>query len=166
MKHSISSIQFRELECDAVQGYLFSRPVSSERLAALLTQSVLQPIESLKKSPKKPLPSLHGQISITRLNGKEVNVGASPILITRSTNRSVHFYASIRLPVDHQIELSLQLTDVIHPKTLIEPLALTELDNGLFHYSADYKVRAQSGQIMKALENSQQLKLDEFFMLS
>lgn len=154
---------FRELECNAVQGYLFSRPVSSERLAALLTQSVLQPIESLKQSPKKPLSSLHGQISITRLNGKEINVGASPILITRSTNRSVHFYASIRLPVNHQIELSLQLTDVIHPKTLIEPLALTELDNGLFHYSADYKVRAQSGQIMKALENSQQLKLDEFF---
>ncbi|MCT4781268.1 MULTISPECIES: EAL domain-containing protein [Exiguobacterium] len=158
--------QFREFECHAVQGYLFSRPVDIEALRLLLNQGVLQPVESMKKSPKKPLPSLHGLISITRLNGKDVNVGSSPILITRSTNRSVHFYASIRLPVDHQIELSLQLTDVIHPKTLIEPLAVTELDNGLFHYSADYKIRAQSGQIMKALETSQQLKLDEFFMLS
>lgn len=158
--------QFRDLECHAVQGYLFSRPVGIEALRPLLKQGVLQPVESLKKSPKKPLPSLHGLISITRLNGKDVNVGASPILITRSTNRSVHFYASIRLPVDHQIELSLQLTDIIHPKTLIEPLAVTELDNGLFHYSADYKVRAQSGQIMKALETSEQLKLDEFFLLS
>ena len=97
---------------------------------------------------------------------KGCQVGASPVLITRSTNRSVHFYASIRLPVDHQIELSLQLTDIVHPKTLIEPLAVTELDNGLFHYSADYKIRAQSGQIMKALETSEQLKLDEFFLLS
>ncbi|WP_110418109.1 putative bifunctional diguanylate cyclase/phosphodiesterase [Exiguobacterium antarcticum] len=158
--------QFREFECHAVQGYLFSRPVGIEQLPVVLKQAVLVPMESMKKSPKKPLPSLHGHISITRLNGKDVNVGSSPILITRSTNRSVHFYASIRLPVNHQIELSLQLTDVVHPKTLIEPLALTELDNGLFHYSADYKIRAQSSQIMKALETSQQLKLDEFFMLS
>ncbi|MCG4607085.1 hypothetical protein L0O74_12210, partial [Bifidobacterium longum] len=88
----------------AVQGYLFSRPVGIDTLRLLLKQSVLHPVESMKKSPKKPLPSLHGLISITRLNGKDVNVGASPILITRSTNRSVHFYASIRLPVDHQIE--------------------------------------------------------------
>jgi len=158
--------QFRDFECHAVQGYLFSRPVGIEALRLLLKQGVLQPVESMKKSPKKPLPSLHGLISITRLNGKDVNVGASPVLITRSTNRSVHFYASIRLPVDHQIELSLQLTDIVHPKTLIEPLAVTELDNGLFHYSADYKIRAQSGQIMKALETSEQLKLDEFFLLS
>lgn len=58
------------------------------------------------------------------------------------------------------------LTDIIHLKTLIEPLAVTELENGLFHYSADYKIRAQSGQIMKVLETSEQLKLDKFFVLS
>lgn len=156
---------FRQAECHAVQGYLFSRPVDGEQLPKLLRLGILSPVETLKTSSKKPLPSLHGQVTITRLNGKEVNVGASPILITRSTNRSVHFYGSVRLPVNHQIELSLQLKDVSHPRTIIEPLTITELDNGLFHYSADYKVRAQSVHLMKALEHSQQEKLDDFFML-
>lgn len=157
---------FRDFECHAVQGYLFSRPVSASELVNVLRLGVLSPIESLKASPKQQLPSVHAQVTITRLNGKAVNVGASPILITRSTNRSVHFYASIRLPVDHQIELSLQLKDVDHPRTIIEPLAITELDNGLFHYSADYKVRAQSILLMKALEHSEQQKLDDFFSLT
>ncbi len=157
---------FRDFECHAVQGYLFSRPVSASELVNVLRLGVLSPIESLKASPKQQLPSVHAQVTITRLNGKTVNVGASPILITRSTNRSVHFYASIRLPVDHQIELSLRLKDVDHPRTIIEPLAITELDNGLFHYSADYKVRAQSILLMKALEHSEQQKLDDFFSLT
>ncbi|WP_251137010.1 EAL domain-containing protein [Exiguobacterium sp. s193] len=156
---------FRSAECHAVQGYLFSRPVAEQDLPKLLRLGTLIPSETLKVSPKKPLPSLHGQVTITRLNGKEVHVGASPILITRSTNRSVHFYSSVRLPVNHQIELSLQLKDVTHPETIVEPLTITELDNGLFHYSADYKVRAQSVHLMKALEHSQQEKLDDFFML-
>ncbi|WP_251136145.1 hypothetical protein [Exiguobacterium sp. S90] len=72
----------------------------------------------------------------------------------------------IHLPVDHQIELSLRLKDVNHPRTIIEPLAITELDNGLFHYSADYKVRAPSILLMKALEHSEQQKLDDFFSLT
>lgn len=158
--------RFRDLECHAVQGYLFSRPVHADQIAPLLTQSTLQPMEAIHQPPKKPLLSLHGLISITRLNGKAITVGASSVLITRSTNRSVHFYASIRLPINHQIELSLQLTDVVHPRILIEPLSLTELDNGLFHYAADYKVRAQSAHVIKALEHSEQLKLDDVFLLS
>ncbi|WP_294751444.1 hypothetical protein, partial [uncultured Exiguobacterium sp.] len=70
-------------------------------------------------------------------------------------------YSSIRLPIHQNIELSVTLTSLIHPEILLVPVSITELDNGLFHYAADFKVRALSSLVQEQLKHSQPSFLED-----
>ena len=154
---------YRELECDMIQGYLFSKPVDIETFKQLLAQGTLYPQDTGTAPPKEPILSLHAHVTISKLNGKTIQVGSSPILINRCTNRTISFYSSIRLPVEHELELSLQLHQLTHPDILITPTSISELDNGLFYYVADFHVRALSLIVREQLNHSHHSRVDDFF---
>ncbi|MER2124544.1 MAG: GGDEF domain-containing protein, partial [Exiguobacterium indicum] len=113
--------------------------------------------------PKEPILSLHAKVTISKLNGQSIQVGSSPILINRCTNRTISFYSSIRLPVNHKLELSLQLHHLTHPYIFLEPTSISELDNGLFYYMADFQVRALSLIVQEQLNHSHHSRVDDFF---
>lgn len=157
---------YRELECDMIQGYLFSKPVGVETLKQLLTDGTLYPTDTGTSAPQEPILSLHAMVTISKLNDRVIQVGSSPILINRCTNQSVFFYSSIRLPVHQQLELSLTLNHLSHQPLLLRPISITELDNGFFYYTADFNVRALSIIVQEQLHLSHQIRIDEFFEMS
>ncbi len=154
---------YRDLECDMIQGYLFSKPVDIETFKQLLENGTLYPKDTGTAPPKEPILSLHAKVTISKLNGQPIQVGSSPILINRCTNRTISFYSSIRLPVKHKLELSLQLHHLTHPDIFIEPTSISELDNGLFYYVADFQVRALSLIVQEQLNHSHHSRVDDFF---
>lgn len=154
---------YRDLECDMIQGYLFSKPVDIETFKQLLENGILYPKDTGTAPPKEPILSLHAKVTISKLNGQAIQVGSSPILINRCTNRTISFYSSIRLPVKHKLELSLQLHHLTHPDIFIEPTSISELDNGLFYYVADFQVRALSLIVQEQLNHSHHSRVDDFF---
>ncbi|OAN10172.1 GGDEF domain-containing phosphodiesterase [Exiguobacterium undae] len=157
---------YRELECDMIQGYLFSKPIDVLHLKQLLLEGTLYPTDTGTASPKEPTLSLHAKVTITKLNNKVIQVGSSPILINRCTSQSVFFYSSIRLPVQQQLELSLKLNDLTHPELLLRPVSITELDNGFFYYTADFHIRALSIVVQEQLNLTHQVRIDDFFEAS
>ena len=152
---------YRELQCDLIQGYLFSKPVSESTFEKLLTKGMLYPQHTGTAAPVEAILSLFAQITITRLNGRAIQVGSSDILINRCTNKTLFFYSSIRLPIHQNIELNVTLASLIHPEIFLVPASITELDNGLFHYAADFKVRALSSLVQEQLKHSQPSFLED-----
>ena len=146
---------YRELQCDLIQGYLFSKPVSESTFEKLLTRGMLYPQHTGTAAPVEAIVSLFAQVTITKLNGRAIQVGSSDILINRCTNKTLFFYSSIRLPIHQKIELSITLSSLIHPEILLVPVSITELDNGLFHYAADFNIRALSTLVQEQLKHSQ-----------
>ncbi|WP_232818699.1 sensor domain-containing protein [Exiguobacterium flavidum] len=158
--------EFRELECGIIQGYLFSKPVPKDMFAVYLTQGVLQPIETYNGGTGST-PSVEAELTVTKLNAKEIHVGSSPVLVTKTNLKNVFFYSSIRLPVDKQIELclTLQLNQANH-QVRLTPVSIIELDNGLFQYEAAYLEMAQAPLVIDALQKAKKKDPVQVFDLS
>lgn len=98
----------KQRDCDFIQGYLFSKPVPADMYEKLLRIGYIKPVEHVVKPERErrkyyrfefPFPVL-GEMTITEVNNKKVNVGATEILIKDISLGGVKVQSTLKLPID------------------------------------------------------------------
>ncbi|MDI7743569.1 EAL domain-containing protein [Lysinibacillus fusiformis] len=107
----------KQNECDLIQGYIYSQPVKVKTFEKLLEQRYLKAEKSSrsKKYVDKrkfyrfqfPFP-IPGELTIIEVNGNEVNVGKSPVLIENISLGGVRVLSPLKLPVNTQMIFSVK----------------------------------------------------------
>ncbi|WP_368858640.1 EAL domain-containing protein [Oceanobacillus saliphilus] len=110
----------KQKECDFIQGYLFSKPVVLETFEQMLQTGYLSP--SKKKLSKKPeierrafyrfeFPyRVLGNMTITEVKNRKVNLGATPILIENISLGGIKIVSLLRLPINSDMKFMFAFT--------------------------------------------------------
>ncbi|OEH91954.1 EAL domain-containing protein [Bacillus solimangrovi] len=114
---TIEQLEFlRQIECSNIQGFIFSKPVKSERLMDYMQLGRLEPAEQSERKQqvmkrrkyfRVEFPSLlQGEMTISSFKGKAVQLGSSKILIADIGLGGLHFYSNVDMPVHPEIVLT------------------------------------------------------------
>ncbi|WP_161567009.1 MULTISPECIES: GGDEF domain-containing phosphodiesterase [unclassified Exiguobacterium] len=139
----------RQLKCRIVQGYLFSRPLGEEDFVKALEERYMITTETASANSQQVF-SLDARVTIHRFHDRIVHVGSTPIVLTKSSLRSVHFYAKIRLPVLEEVELKIVLPS--GAPVYVRLVTMTEMGDGMYEYEAVYKDQHQAHRVVTSLQ--------------
>ncbi len=144
----------RRLNCRTVQGYLFSRPLSHQAFETALEERFLATMETAGPAGVRQAFSLEANVTIHKFHDRELQIGSTPVLLTKSSLRSLHFYARVRLPITDAIELKLLLPyQGEEIPIFIRLLGITELESDLFEYEASYLHPGEAHRVVTALQH-------------
>ncbi|QNR22236.1 EAL domain-containing protein [Exiguobacterium sp. Helios] len=139
----------RGLECTTIQGYLFSKPLPKVHFERAMRERQIAATEAMTAPISTR--TVDASITIQRLNGQDIHVGRTNIVVSKGTMHSVSFYSPLHLPVHEGIELVLILKQQPIP---VRPLQAIELDNGKIEYECQYLDVKQSHLVFEALQSS------------
>ena len=111
----------RSINVDEIQGYIYSKPVSVERITEMLKKEVCIPSSLSKEMEiqyenrrnffridlKTPMP---GEMTITMFNGKKVNLGSTKIEIFDMGPGGLRIKTDIKLPIRKDLILKFSMT--------------------------------------------------------
>ena len=120
----------RSINVDEIQGYIYSKPVSVERITEMLRKGICIPTSLSKDTEvnfenrrnyfrielKTPLP---GEMTIAMFNGKKVNLGSTKVEIFDIGPGGLRIKTDIKLPI--RKDLILKFTMNIHGEPLELP---------------------------------------------
>ena len=161
----------RSINVDEIQGYIYSKPVSVERITEMLNKEVCIPSSLSKEMEiqyenrrsffrvdlKTPLP---GEMTITMFNGKKVNLGSTKIEILDVGPGGLRIKTDIKLPIRKDLILKFSMT------ILGEPLELSgvnvwkkEVDFDDNMYGIQFILNEKERKNVTSLMNQLQVKL-------
>ncbi|WP_214804293.1 MULTISPECIES: GGDEF domain-containing phosphodiesterase [unclassified Exiguobacterium] len=92
---------FRDLNCPNIQGYLFSRPVSTEIMQSYLLREILYPIEACAlTSEGTPSFSIEGKIKMLTHHEMALDFDYSDIHAHQTDTRHLYFTTEVPLPLN------------------------------------------------------------------
>ncbi len=108
----------KQKECDAVQGFIYSKAVPVHQFEKLMTQHYLKPKKKFIMPEKERrkyfrfiLPHyLPVTLKINRVNNKQVNMGTATILVENISLGGLKLLTTLRLPVISNMKLSFQFS--------------------------------------------------------
>ncbi|WP_456273274.1 EAL domain-containing protein [Bacillus sp. AK031] len=152
----------KKVNCKLVQGYLYSKPVSSAEFIELLGKKALKPSDAPSKSPERDLRNfyrlqltipLEGRITIKKINDKAVSIGKTPVVVNNIGPGGLSFVSHIQFPVRKDMQLELH-TEVMG-KQLICPGQIVwkeETDKEFYRYGVEFSItEAQREYVTKVL---------------
>ncbi|MGO4108084.1 EAL domain-containing protein [Paenibacillus sp. YAF4_2] len=161
----------KQLQCDVVQGYLFSKPVQAVEFAEILKQGyipILNDVAAAFENRRQyyrvsfhyPLSAL---MTVIEINGKSIELGKTEIVIENIGAGGLRFLSSIQLAVHPGILLELE-TQIIHKTIRLygKVVWLKELESGIFQYGVEFQINEhERSSLTRTLhELSTQLKKD------
>lgn len=109
----------KQNDCDIIQGYLFSKPVKIDEFEKILISGYLKPQKTNQKRINEerrkffrlefPFP-IPGNLSIIELNGKQVRLGKTPILIRNISLGGLNIQSNLKLPVNMDMKFLISFT--------------------------------------------------------
>ncbi|MGJ9459677.1 EAL domain-containing protein [Oceanobacillus sp. CF4.6] len=106
----------RQLGCQEIQGYLFSKPVPKREFQLLLENPILEPTATtITKNRRKyfrislPFP-LRAQLTVAELRGREVNVGRTEVIIDDIGPGGLRFLSNMKFPARSDITYKFETT--------------------------------------------------------
>lgn len=109
----------KQIDCDIIQGYLFSKPVKIDQFEKILVSGYLKPqksntkqiIEERRKFFRLEFPfPIPGNLSIVELNGKSVQLGKTPILIRNISLGGLNILSNLKLPINMDMKFHISFT--------------------------------------------------------
>lgn len=163
-------LQFlRQNGCPEIQGYIFSKPVHETEFRKLLTQggidaappkSVHSPIKNRRKYFRLKLDfPLGAEMTVIKINNKDVKLGTSKTLIEDISLGGLRFLSNINLPI--RGDFTLRFTTVIFKERVQfigKNVWKTEV-NGLFRYGFEFIMTERERDQFAAILNQLTLKL-------
>lgn len=142
----------RQLGCETIQGFIFSRPLDETAFFETLHVGKILPSESGSHERHVSNRLIHAGITITTIRNQTVTVGVSPILMTSRAFNRLYFYAALRLPLDGSVHFVIRFE---HGDDLPVTLKrVTEVTDGLYQYQAEY----ESTEIIEARLREQEVE--------
>lgn len=133
-------------KCKQIQGYLFSKPVPADEFAELLKNGRIDPPgddnadserreETFIVSLDAPLCA---SMTLTKINGREVQLGERDVLIEKIGPSCMQFLSDIRLPIQRDVLFKFETEILGEGITIYGKVVWTkELQNGIFQYIVD-----------------------------
>lgn len=109
----------KQHDCDMIQGFLFSKPVKIEDFEKILNSGFLKPQKSNHKriaEERRKFFRFHftipveGKMTITELNGKEVKLGKTPILVKDIGLGGLNILSNLKLPINMNMKFNISFT--------------------------------------------------------
>lgn len=165
----VETIEQREfvsnLQCDWIQGYLFSRPVSEENILKLLAGKSNSEIESVPIKEKRKYFRIDLQypleafMTVAELNGKKVQLGNTKVLVENIGPGGLRFVSNIKLPTRSDIVLKFQTTIIDEEMTLYGTIVFDEEQGDLYRYGIKFIVDEKQRDYLIKNFNQFQLQL-------
>lgn len=153
------------LQCDWIQGYLFSRPVSEENILKLLAGKTNSETESLSTKEKRkyfridlqyPLEAL---MTVSEINGKRVQLGSTKVLVENIGPGGLRFVSNIKLPARSDIVLKFETTIIDEKMTLYGTIVYDVEQESLNRYGVKFIVDEKQRDYLIKNFNQFQLQL-------
>ncbi|RYG73266.1 EAL domain-containing protein [Lentibacillus lipolyticus] len=138
-------------ECDEIQGYLFSKPVSLATFEQMLETGYLKPNKTkLTRAPEEerrnyfrlefPSPLL-GEMTIREINERKVNLGSANILIEDIGLGGLKILTALKLPINSSMKLQFNVTLMGEQFELCGELAWkNEAKGDTFYYGVEFSI--------------------------
>ena len=161
----------RSINVDEIQGYIYSKPVSVERITEMLKKEVCIPSSLSKEMEiqyenrrnffridlKTPMP---GEMTITMFNGKKVNLGSTKIEILDVGPGGLRIKTDIKLPIRKDLILKFSMTILGEPLELPGIIAWKkEVDFENNMYGIQFILNDKERRNVTSLLNRLQVKL-------
>ncbi|MGY3715950.1 EAL domain-containing protein [Sutcliffiella cohnii] len=139
----------QQLECKEIQGFLFSKPVPVIEFVRILEKKFLKPksaessrpIINKRKYYRVDLPySIEGKMTLTSIQGKEVDLGKTDILIQNIGPGGLKFLSTINLPVRPDAIYQFETTILNEPITVLGHVVWKVEDVGTFQYGIQFVI--------------------------
>ncbi|MBS4197756.1 EAL domain-containing protein [Lederbergia citri] len=163
----------KQQECTEIQGYIFSKPIPEEEFQDLLIRFILRPITRSKKPKIKDrrkffrielLSPLKANLTLTCIQGREVNLGRTEALIEDIGPGGLRFLSAIHLPVRPDITYKFVMIILGEKLELYGHITWKKEVKDIFQYGLEFTIdEKERDSLIKILNNfSLQLKNQAF----
>ena len=154
-----------DLQCDWIQGYLFSRPVPEQNVVKLLKgqwRSELNPVRTSERREYFRIDfeyPLEAFMTVSELNGKKVQLGNTRVLFENIGPGGLRFLSNIKLPARSDIRLKFQMKIMDEELILYGKIVHDSEQDNLYRYGIEFIVDEQQREQLIKLFNQFQLQL-------
>ncbi|WP_138418596.1 EAL domain-containing protein [Aquibacillus sediminis] len=159
----------KEMNCDEIQGYLFSEPVNTDEFERLLSDGECVP-DIIKEQPvvenkreyfrlsfEYPLGA---DMTVNRVAGKKVQMGSTEVLIEDISAGGLRFISNVKLPARKDWVLSFHTEVMEQSPTMYGHIVWQhELEDGIYRYGLMFTYEEKDKENMIQLVNKLQVKL-------
>ncbi|MBZ9533232.1 EAL domain-containing protein [Cytobacillus oceanisediminis] len=148
--------------CDVIQGYLFSKPVSEPEFKGLLKQKVLYPanpdqlanIKNRRKYNRLHLRyPLSAQMTLISINGRKVDLGKTEVLVKDIGFGGIKIVSTLELPVRSDFILQFEAMIMNQQVTLNGVIVWKQEDNDVYQYGINFDVKPEEKEDLIQLLN-------------
>lgn len=136
-------------ECQQIQGYIYSRPVSDMKFLSLLKKELIQPLQTTKrpevvKNRRRYFRinldwPLAANMTILKFKNMDVKLGTSKAIIENLSLGGLKFTSSINLPVQRDMVIQFSTMILGHEVTFIgNNVWKSESTDGLYQYGFEF----------------------------
>jgi len=149
--------------CDVIQGYLFSKPVSEPEFKGLLKQKVLYPanpdelanIKNRRKYNRLHLTfPLSAQMTLISINGRKVDLGKTEVLVKDIGFGGIKIVSTLELPVRSDFILQFDAMIMHQQVTLNGVIVWKQEDNDVYQYGINFDVKPEEKEDLIQLLNN------------
>ncbi|KXH82095.1 hypothetical protein AU377_06585 [Sporosarcina sp. HYO08] len=154
------------LQCDWVQGYLFSRPVSEDQLLTLLkgpsiSENLVQNTTERRKYFRIEFQyPLECSMTISELNGKKVQLGRTNVLIENIGPGGLRFLSNIKLPAKEDLTLQFKMSILGNELVLHGKIIHTSEIDDVYRYGIQFILKEKRRELLIKKLNQFQLRLE------
>lgn len=147
----LHQIEFlKQQECDFIQGYIFSPPVSQSEYERLMKIGYLKPknksnyrqsgIEKRKFFRFKFPNFVLAKMTISEVNNQKVDVGATPILLDNIGLEGIKYLSNLKLPINSNMKFKFEFTLMGQPFEIEGFLKWIEEEfGGIYSYGVQFQ---------------------------
>ncbi|MGG0719943.1 EAL domain-containing protein [Robertmurraya massiliosenegalensis] len=162
-------------ECQQIQGYIYSRPVSEKKLKVLLKKEYIKPlqkrasaeaIENKRKFYRIRLNTpLTADMTIVKFKNKEVKLGSSKAIIEDLSLGGLKYISNINLPVQKDMVIQITTRVLGREVKLIGTNVWKLEENDLYNYGFEFILNEVDRDRLAPLFNKMVLQLKESAIL-
>ena len=153
-----------DLQCDRIQGYIFSRPVSEENFGKLLEGQWSSEINTNTKNRRKYFRvifryPLEAFMTVSEINGRKVQLGKTKILIEDIGPGGLRYLSNIKLPTRSDVILKFQIKVLDEELTLYGTIVHDIDPDNLYQYGIKFNVDQKQIERLIKLFNRLQVQV-------
>ncbi|WP_428909990.1 EAL domain-containing protein [Niallia sp. Krafla_26] len=154
----------KEYNCNMIQGYLFSKPIPADEFAIHLKKGKIElpndnneniVIEERRKFFRMNFDvPLCASMTLTRIHGKDVNLGKTEVLVEDIGLGGLRFLSDIRLPIHRDILLEFKTEILGKTITMYGSIVwMKELKSNIYQYGVEFAIDEQERSHLSKLLN-------------
>ncbi|WP_404332956.1 EAL domain-containing protein [Mesobacillus maritimus] len=168
VEHEEQLTLLRHLDCNEVQGYLFSRPKPVNEFERFLIEKSVSYDDQTNLLPDKRNEAriafpcyLEADMTIVELNGKDINLGKTNVLIEDIGANGLRFISDIKLSLETKMTIQFTTQILGQEITTLGKLIYQQEQQDLFRYGVEFIQNEEKSEEMTRLLNALDKKLLE-----